>query len=372
MRKIVSVLVLICMMLAMASCDKAVSGSTDDLGVIHEPEFGGIYIKITIDDFNSLGFEYGDSVDITFSNGYQYTDIPYHNGFYVEPGCPLLIAYPGYDYIKVVNNLGDDAFEVAGLSENDTAKVVLHEHGKYISEQQSGDISYHDDRSMYPGDAVFANFRSCKAGDLKTDILYRSASPADNKHNRANYADRLAEHAGIRYILDLADSTDNVMAYMASEDFDSPYFKSLYDEGNVGLYGLTANYKDDVFKKKIAAGFVDLSQHEGPYLVNCTEGKDRTGFAVMLLEALSGATYDEIVEDYMITYFNYYGIARFNEEDRYYQLKENNLDVMLRYIAGDSNADLEHTDFGPCAEAYLKSAGMTDGQIALLKSRLTG
>ena len=43
--------------------------STADLGIIHEPEFGGIYIKMTIEDFNALGFNFGDSVDIVFSNG---------------------------------------------------------------------------------------------------------------------------------------------------------------------------------------------------------------------------------------------------------------------------------------------------------------
>lgn len=46
----------------------------DDSNII-EPsffllKFGGPYINITIDDFNALGFSYGDSVDISFSNGY--------------------------------------------------------------------------------------------------------------------------------------------------------------------------------------------------------------------------------------------------------------------------------------------------------------
>ena len=30
--------------------------------IVHELEFGGVYLKITIEDFNKLGFEYGDSV----------------------------------------------------------------------------------------------------------------------------------------------------------------------------------------------------------------------------------------------------------------------------------------------------------------------
>ncbi|MBR0140190.1 MAG: S-layer homology domain-containing protein, partial [Firmicutes bacterium] len=42
----------------------------EDLGLIHEPEFGGIYLTKTIDEFNAMGFNYGDSVDIYFSSGY--------------------------------------------------------------------------------------------------------------------------------------------------------------------------------------------------------------------------------------------------------------------------------------------------------------
>ena len=39
---------------------------------------------ISIDDFNKLGFEYGDSVNVSFTNGYELTDIPYYNGYYVD------------------------------------------------------------------------------------------------------------------------------------------------------------------------------------------------------------------------------------------------------------------------------------------------
>jgi len=41
---------------------------TDELALQHETEFGGVYLKMTIDQFNALGFQYGDSVDVTFSN----------------------------------------------------------------------------------------------------------------------------------------------------------------------------------------------------------------------------------------------------------------------------------------------------------------
>ena len=66
-----------------------------DCPVEHEEEFGGVYIKNTIDEFNAYGFDYGDSVSISFTNGYKLEDIPYYNGYYTRTGETLLVAYPG-------------------------------------------------------------------------------------------------------------------------------------------------------------------------------------------------------------------------------------------------------------------------------------
>ena len=52
--------------------------TTGEIEAIYEPKFGGSYLDIAIDEFNNLGFEYGDSVDVTFSNGYKLSDIPYY------------------------------------------------------------------------------------------------------------------------------------------------------------------------------------------------------------------------------------------------------------------------------------------------------
>ena len=42
--------------------------------------------------------------------------------------------------------------------------------------------------------------------------------------------------------------------------------------------------------------------------MHCTEGKDRCGIASAVLECFMGASYDEVVADYLVTYYNYYGI----------------------------------------------------------------
>lgn len=74
-----------------SGCDRQTQLS--NVAIIHEEEFGGVYIKNTIEEFNALGFNYGDSVDITFSNGFTLKDIPYYNGYYTQNGEELLVAY---------------------------------------------------------------------------------------------------------------------------------------------------------------------------------------------------------------------------------------------------------------------------------------
>ena len=355
-----------------------------ELATQHETEFGGVYLVITIDDFNKLGFEYGDSVNVEFSNGYKLEDIPYYNGYYVDAGKPLLIAYPGYDYIKAAINYGEDLWDeaelkgtnvktlwmTAGLDEHSKASVTLNEAGKYRAIQEARDIHYYDEREKYPSDIVFANFRNIEMGSIAAGRLYRSASPCDNQHKRAPYVNDLMQEYGVNEVLDLSDNESKIRGYLQQPDFASAYWKELYDQGNVLPIALNMNYLSDDFAAKIAQGFIDLSEKDGPYLIHCTEGKDRTGFVCMLVEALCGAGYQEIADDYMLTYDNYYEIRKDNQADKYQTILESNLDAMLKFIINDDSVDFKTADLAPYARAYLLDAGMSEEQIDSFISRL--
>ena len=353
------------------ACSKKEDGqlATKKLNLIHELEFGGIYITMTIEDFNALGFDYGDSLDITFSNGYKLEDIPYYNGYYASTGYPLLVAYKGYDYIKACIYNGDDLWVLAGVNENDTATISLHQKYGYLTIQNTRNIHYSDDREAFPSDEVFANFRSIKTTNLKENILYRSASACDNQHNRATYVDKLAEKANINVILDLADTDEKIQSYINDENFNSPYFLSLYEKGNVIPNSVTTNYDSKEFKTKLVNGLVELLNYDGPYLIHCTEGKDRTGFVCMLLEALVGASYDEIVDDYMISYKNYYDISTYKHKDKYNVIVTDVLKPMICTLASGC-VDVTKADLSMYATRYLSSGGMSDEQIDALKEKL--
>lgn len=345
--------------------------TVSDLNVIHESEFGGVYLSMPIDEFNDAGFAYGDSVKIVFSNDYVLEDIPYYNGFYTQVGEPLLIAYPGYAYIKAQINSGDDLWEVAELEDGMTAEISVVTPGKYANIQDARDIHYEDDRGKFESDEQFANFRNVVVGDITEGVLYRSASPCDNQHNRATYVNSLIEEIGVKSILDLADNNEKIQGYISEEGFDCDYFLSLYETSNVIPVALNMNFGSEEFKTKLADGLVRMTEDKGPFLVHCTEGKDRTGFVCMLLEALCGASYDEIVEDYMITYDNYYGISRTQEKEKYDIIVSDVLDPMIKTMIGDDSADPTISNLSVAAEIFLRGSGMTEDQIIALRTMLT-
>ena len=342
-----------------------------DCALERDNEFGGIFIKITIEDFNKLGFEYGDSLDLDFSNGYKEKDLPYYSGYYVEAGNKLVVAYPGYPYIRVGINYGDDLYKIAKVNDKDTVTVEVAERGKYSEVQKVMDMHYTDIPSDYESDIVFANFRYSVGGDMKKEMLYRSASPCDNQHQRASYADALAKKAGVNFVLNLSDNDEDIKGYFKEKEFDSSYYKKLHKDGKVCAIDLDANYKSDDFKKKLAKGLTEMSKSEGPYLIHCVEGKDRTGIVCLLLEALVGASYQEILDDYMITYDNYFGVNKESNNDTYNSIITIHLNTMLRYITGEKEDEkLIEANLEESAREYLKGGGMSEKDIDNLVDKL--
>ena len=91
----------------------------------------------------------------------------------------------------------------------------------------------------------------------------------------------------------------------------------------------------------------------------------------MLLEALMGASYQEIVDDYMLTYDNYYEITEEKDKAKYDVILEKNLIAMLYTVAGTKDIDLRTADLSALAKTYLKDGcGMTDTAIEALIGRL--
>lgn len=369
-KKAVCLLLTLLLLAACVGCGD-VPLTTGRLAALRDENFGAAYLDITIDEFNKLGFSYGDSVDVSFSNGFRLEDIPYYDGYYTKTDEPLICAYPGYPYIAVCYNNGPSLWTEAGLSEGDTGTVTLRARGKYKITQETLSLRYSNERSSFPSDAAFANFRAMTGGNLRENVFFRSASPCNNEYSRAGYVDALMGENGVNFILNLADNEEEVAGYMAGTDFGSENFLRLYESGQVALLDLAANYRAEDYAKKLADGLRTLCGYDGPYLVHCTEGKDRTGFVCILLEALAGASYDEMIADYMITYDNYYGITLQSDPEKYQTVAALKADDMLYYISGLTEGEsLQNVDFTKCAEEYLRFGGLADAEIVLLKEKI--
>lgn len=324
-------------------------------------KYGHALLDITIEDFTSAGFDLGDVV--TVSAGSFTGDMPYFNGYYVDRGEMMLRAYPGHTNIAVCINYGKFA-EAAGVSVGDQVTITLKEKAGALALQEINNLEYSLDRSGAPSDAAFANFRPVKEGRL-----YRSASPVDNQYGRAACADALIREAGVRTVMNLANTEEEIEGCFAGEDFASPYYRELYLAGQVIVLGLPINFDSDEFGAGIVKGFAFLADREPPFLVHCMEGKDRAGFAAMLLEMLMGWNESDIVADYMTSYANYYGIAAGTE--KYDMIAEKNVMEMLRSVAGlEKGASLEGVDLQSAAESYLLQHGMAEDALRALKEKL--
>ena len=370
-KKVLAVLVvavLAAVLFAGCGKDKAPTVTTGEIGVVKDEEFGNVFLDLTIDEFNACGFAFGDSINVTFSNGTTLADIPYFSGYYVPVGELLACGYPGYPHVVIARNYGASTWEEFKMTDDDRVTVTLNEKSKYIDTQELFALKYSDERDDFDSDIIFANFREIQGGVLKGAGFYRSASPCDNQHKRASTANRLAQEAEIGFVLNLSDNEEKYTGYTQAADFDSAYYDSLYRRGDVLLLAMNANYRSDAFAKTISEALFTMTQHNGPCLIHCVEGKDRTGFVSALLLALADASAQEIVDDYMITYSNYYGVTKESDSKKYAAIQENVNDFLYCLCDAEKGAAIDTLDLKSGAENYLRRGGLTDAQIAQIEA----
>lgn len=347
------------------SCSKGSLEASYKGGSISEDQkFGTANLTISQGDFEKLGFSLGDSCDVAFSNGASYSDVPYYNGYYVKNGDPVIVAYPSSDYLLItLNNVG--IWEEAKLDESYTVDITLKEKGKYLPIQQTLGQSYSLDRSAYSSDEEFSNFRALQGGKLKKSLIYRGASPFDNSRKRASTSDALLEKNLIQSIVDLADGEGDMNYYLSQSDFASPYSRGLYRDGKVALLGMGSSYMSLSYKQSVANGIRHMLGTPSPYYIHCMEGKDRTGFVCMLIEALAGASYQEMESDYMKTYENYYKVSKEKDKEKYEAIKSLYFDSFCQCLYGEEDEEtLKKASYIEPAKNYLSEGGLSESEIS--------
>lgn len=168
-------------------------------------------------------------------------------------------------------------------------------------------------------------------------------------------------------VLNLADTEEMI------ESYDMPSYSSwLWENGNVILCPLKADPTATAYNTQLIAALKELPSHPAPYVVHCMEGKDRTGYVCALLEGLCGATYQEMVDDYLVTYANYYKVTPEKDPKVCDALISLRLNMCLMYYAGvDDESQLPNVDYAKAFSSYLLAHGMSQEQLNALIQALT-
>ena len=336
----------------------------DVKGAVTEPDkYGNLATDILSKDLYAAGYQMGDLLKVTI--GETTFEAPFVGAYSdVAVGAKLVRAPAAGTTAIIAINHGDLATEAKAVA-GTKITVSLAKAAGYLDEYEARNVDRFrtNVRDDYASDEVFANFRPIVMGDIAEGVLYRSSSPVNPELGRNTYVDALIKDAGVKTVVNLADSEETMKAY---EGYAESYYATL----NVIPLNMGVDFKADDFKTKLAEGLIYMTEHEGPYLFHCTEGKDRAGFTAILLEALMGGKLDEIVADYMQSYVNYYHIETGTAK---YDVNAKIAEQMLCQIAGvDEGADLTTVDLVKAAEDYLAGAGMTAEQIGALKDVLSG
>ena len=329
-------------------------------------EFGAAMLDFTEADMTKAGFTLGDVISITVDD--REIIMPYYDGYYTRNGEFLCVAYPTYPSICFTANNTGLPKELTGL-EGHPVVVRMKEKGGSLDVQTALSMKYTNDRENYPdySDAQFANARAATGGRLAKGILHRSSSPFSNDINRAFYVSEYLKDEEVKTVLNLADTEEKMLAYDMP-----PYSRMLWEGGNVILCPLKADPTADDYNRRLIEALKELPTRPGPYVVHCMEGKDRTGYVCALLEGLCGATYEEIVADYLITYDNYFHINPGNNPELCNTLVSLRLNTCLMHYAGISDeAQLPKADYEKAFSSYLLSHGMSQQQLDALVRALT-
>ena len=207
-------------------------------------------------------------------------------------------------------------------------------------------------------DEQYANFRKVGTTGMHGN-LYRSSTPVRARYGRNVQADEACRKAGVTIAINMADSRAEAEA---RDEFKGTYYSTI----DIKYIPLGSDFSSQTVKSSLAEGLRYMSENKGIYLLHCNEGKDRTGFVAAVLECLMGASADEVIDDYMETFFNFYGIEK--GSDKYDAIVESNLRKTLENEFEVD--DIFKADLRSSAESYLLSIGLSSSEIDKLKANL--
>ena len=332
--------------------------------------YGGVHLlNLLTADFLAMGYELCDIVEVSFLD--HVIHMPVVKDFnYIDMGNDgLTLSNLDANYIKLIT-FGDLFVMKYGLAEPDeygkypwklkegvsfpiNFHIKLYEKGGYKNDYEIFKLDRTNNRDDYNefSELEFANFREVKCSKLKPHILYRSSSPIDPQLNRHNIVDKAMEEAGIKTIINVVNKEERAKKLAGYDD-------TYYSKQNVLFVPAPIFFFGDKFNSVVRNMVRYMISHEGPYLIHCWEGKDRTGYIVAILLCLIGASRHEISADYLESYVNFFKIKRGSETYMRIALR---LYHMIK--RGFEIGDIYDVDLAKEAYDYLLRIGLTNEEI---------
>ncbi|HAJ65618.1 MAG TPA: hypothetical protein DCM61_03430 [Clostridiales bacterium] len=335
---------------------------------------GNVILDTDFDTMNAHGMEIGDIITATV--GEKSYDIPIGTAHADVDSGSMLCRFDTEDNeVSLAINMGSFASE-AGIGEKVSIEeepgyrwdvaigevtLSLKEKQGYRAEYDARNLTRTNERADYPAltDEEFSNFRAVAATGIREDWLYRSSTPIEPALGRNEYAMAAMEKAGIRAVINLDDSVDEMKSYPT-------YPGSCYSRCAIINPEMTYDFGTEEFAGKVKQSVLFLLENDGPFLIHCKEGKDRTGILCAILECFAGASAEEVTGDYMLTYANFYGILP--GDGAYDVILSNNLVKTLCGLYGIDS--LDGTDLQKEAADYLLSTGLDEIQLHQLAAKL--
>lgn len=378
MKKIFSFFLMLCLLVSVLV---SVTAEDTSATVTEIQKYGNLVLSMKGSELLSQGYAYGDIVTVTL-NG-QELEMPVGSNYSdVDQGsmiCRVVIKPDtNEDTIILAINMGDLATTTAiaekekieadpgyvwhySVEEPVTVSFAMKEQGGYYDQWVMHQLVRSENREDYPDltDEAYANFRAVTTTGIGAGKLYRSSSPVNPEINRNHQADAAAEKAGVKTFVNLADAEETMKGYEGFAD-------SYYSKQNYICLNLGVDFSSEEFRHGLAEGLRFIAKGEAPFLVHCNEGKDRAGFVSAVIEALMGASADEITADYMVTFFNYYGVQPGTEQ--YDIIASSNIQKSLAAAFGMES--LSSGNLQESCVSYLESIGLTADEIAGVQAKL--
>lgn len=349
---------------------------TRRLPIVEISPFGNIDLGIPTNRFFMMGFHPGDAVDVEFSNGFAFRNLPVFSGFYGRGDMPCLyVASSLYPHIGIGYPVSGNPWLTAGVKPGDTAQIILRRKRGFsqLEKQMRLPALLRPSPTRTPQQS--ANWRSLATGKISPGMIYRSCSPIRDDFAAAATACSLMKQAGIQSVLNLSDTPAIVQTRKAKADTNTMPYVRLFDESRVLPLHLGVDFRLQDNARTLARGLLWLATQPQPALIHCKLGLDRTGTACVLLEMLAGCSYTDIERDYQASYFNLFGPAPGNRQGyplgkvRFKEL----LVFLLSFVQETQDASPKYPSgkiLRLAARAYLAFGGLHEEQIDCIEHML--